>query len=119
MRINYLYTNMEKRYTQGKWYANGIYIMIEGKTGAQGQAFKQSFKIGEQHDEEAEANAKLMAAAPEMLEALQKIANWELPETGQFWEDDKSRPVSYTAEHGTEGAKRFIQNIAINILNKL
>ena len=30
-----------------------------------------------------------------MKKALQKIANWELPATNQFWDDDKSRPMSY------------------------
>lgn len=35
--------------------------------------------------QEAIANMKLIAAAPDLLEALQKIAAWEMPVTGQFW----------------------------------
>lgn len=27
--------------------------------------------------------------------ALSKIASWELPETGEFWDEGKTRPVSY------------------------
>jgi hypothetical protein len=50
--------------------------------------------------------------------ALSKIANWELPETGRFWEDDKGRPVSYEAEYGSGGVKRYIQNLASEALKE-
>ena len=61
------------KHTKGKWYSNGIHIMIEGKMGVQGQAFLQNIPSYENNfavDKEAEANAKLMAASPDMLDAL-------------------------------------------------
>lgn len=63
-------------YTKGNWYSNGIHIMIEGKTGSQGQAFIQNVPCHENSfatDQESRANAKLMAAAPDLLEALKEV----------------------------------------------
>lgn len=50
--------------------------------------------------------------------ALSKIANWEFPETGQYWDEDKQRPVSYETEHGSRGVQWYIQNLAIEALNE-
>ena len=47
-----------------------------------------------------------------MAATLTKIINWELPETGKFWDNDKTQPLSYTAEYGTEGVKEYIISLA-------
>lgn len=44
--------------------------------------------------------------------ALQIIAEWKLPETGLFWDDEKTRPVSYQTEHGSDGVQRYMRGIA-------
>jgi hypothetical protein len=71
---------METKHTKGNWTAKGIYIMMEGKTGSQGQAFRQmiSKPPNTQHvpceeDYEALSNAKLMAASPDLLEACTQV----------------------------------------------
>jgi hypothetical protein len=43
---------------------------------------------------------------------LARIADWELPSTGEFWENDPARPVSYEANHGSNGAREYIRNMA-------
>jgi|GEM_PF-3784566 len=47
-----------------------------------------------------------------LVEALRKVAEWKLPETGRFWDDDKTRPLSYEAAYGSNGAREFIRGIA-------
>ena len=47
-----------------------------------------------------------------LKETLLKIANWELPVTGKFWDDNKSQPVSYEAAHGSNGARDYIKALA-------
>jgi len=44
--------------------------------------------------------------------ALNRIEKWELPETGEYWDDEKKEPVSFTAQFGSNGARDFIRNIA-------
>ncbi len=64
------------KHTQGKWYAKGLHIMIEGKTGSQGQAFHQQIPSYENKfakDLEGEANARLIAAAPDLLAFAQEM----------------------------------------------
>ncbi len=70
--------NTTKNFSSGKMSANGIHIMIEGKTGSQGQSFRQEIGVGitTEKDIEALSNAKLWATAPELLEALK--ASYEL-----------------------------------------
>lgn len=52
-----------------------------------------------------------------LREALRKIDEWELPETGETW-PDSNNPMSYEASHGSEGAKRYIRNIAHEALKE-
>ncbi len=61
---------------------------------------------------EVEANAKLIAAAPKMFEALAQIANWELPETNRFWDDAKEEPMSFNALHGSNGVRDYFKSLA-------
>jgi hypothetical protein len=46
--------------------------------------------------------------------ALTRIEKWfgEFPETGEFWDEEKTRPISYAANYGTNGERDYIRNIA-------
>ncbi len=44
--------------------------------------------------------------------ALEEIANWELPATGDFWDRNKTEPVSYEATYGSNGVRDYIREIA-------
>jgi len=55
----------------------------------------------------------------EMREALEAIANWELPVTGKFWDREEQQPVSYEVEHGSNGVRDYIRSIASEALSKL
>lgn len=46
------------------------------------------------------------------------IAKWILPSTGQFWEDDKNRPVTYEAAYGSQGVKDYFKTLAEEALIK-
>jgi len=59
----------------------------------------------------------MLAAAPAapaadagLVEALKTIAQWRLPETGQFW--PSGGPVSYEAQHGSNGARDYMRGVA-------
>ena len=47
-----------------------------------------------------------------MRRALTIIANWTLPATGKFWDEEKTRPTSYEAEYGSNGARDYMRNLA-------
>ena len=47
-----------------------------------------------------------------LTDALESIENWELPATGEFWDGDLSRPISFETNFGSQGAKAHIRNIA-------
>jgi hypothetical protein len=49
---------------------------------------------------------------------LKIIQKWQLPATGQFWDDDKTRPMSYGACYGSNGERDFMRNIANEALNR-
>ncbi|RYE43926.1 MAG: hypothetical protein EOP24_26105 [Hyphomicrobiales bacterium] len=49
-------------------------------------------------------------------EALQIVAEWRLPETGLFWDIEKTRPMSYESVHGSMGAREYMQRIARDAL---
>lgn len=46
--------------------------------------------------------------------ALARIEKWfgEFPETGDFWDDDKSRPMSYAACYGSNGERDYMRAVA-------
>jgi len=48
----------------------------------------------------------------ELLIALNKIANWELPETGKFWDEDPERPMTYEACYGSNGCRDYFKSLA-------
>lgn len=49
-----------------------------------------------------------------LIEALQKIGNWELPDTGRFW--PSGGKVSYEAEYGSNGVRDYFRKLAIDAL---
>jgi hypothetical protein len=51
--------------------------------------------------------------------ALTRIEKWfgEFPETGKFWEDDATRPMSYGACYGSNGERDFMRQIARDALS--
>jgi hypothetical protein len=53
------------------------------------------------------------------VETLEKLAKWELPETGKFWDEEKMRPISYESEYGSNGARDYIKRLAAQTLNNL
>lgn len=55
--------------------------------------------------------------AEKIERALTKIANWELPETGKFWDKEKTRPTNYETENGSNGARDYIKSIASEALS--
>jgi hypothetical protein len=67
---------------------------------------------------ETEETAKLIAAAPDLLEALEKIAKWDLPPTGKFWDIEETRPMSYEAAYGSNGSRDYIKSIAKAAIEK-
>jgi|JI10StandDraft_1071094.scaffolds.fasta_scaffold114429_5 hypothetical protein len=50
--------------------------------------------------------------------SMHMIANWHLPSTGQFWENDKTRPMSYEAAYGSQGVQAYIKTVANEALIK-
>ncbi len=45
---------------------------------------------------------------------LMRISRWhgEFPETGRFFDDAKTRPISYWFEFGSNGERDFMRNLA-------
>lgn len=74
---------MEHKHTPGKWFRKGL--TVYGLNGSGFNRFSALVQDAHTCDEELEANAQLMAASPELLEALvkaQEDINWML-NTGQ------------------------------------
>lgn len=47
-----------------------------------------------------------------MSTALKTIADWNLPETGEFWDEAKTRKISYEHNYGSNGARDYMRTIA-------
>jgi hypothetical protein len=58
---------------------------------------------------------------PVAVKALERIARWhgEFPETGQFWDDEKTRPISYGAALGSNGERDFMRKVASDALAQI
>lgn len=54
----------------------------------------------------------------QLEQALKIIAEWRLPETGKFWDEEKTRPMSYESEYGSNGAREYMKAIATNALKQ-
>ena len=45
--------------------------------------------------------------------ALKIIIEWkDFPETGEYWDDDKTRPMSYGTWYGSNGERDYMREIA-------
>ena len=53
--------------------------------------------------------------------ALERIERWinEFPPTGRFWDDEKTRPMSYGAAFGSNGERDYMRMIARKALEAL
>lgn len=49
--------------------------------------------------------------------ALRRIANWQLPSTDEFVDEEKTIPASYGFLYGSNGERDYMRNIAKNALN--
>jgi len=51
--------------------------------------------------------------------ALERIAKWfgEFPETGDFWDEDKTQPMSYVSSYGSNGERDYMRSIAQNAID--
>lgn len=58
-----------------------------------------------------------LARAERAERALQQIRKWELPNTGKFWDIEKTQPMSYEACYGSNGARDYFRNLANHVLN--
>lgn len=53
----------------------------------------------------------------ELIDALQTIIDWSLPDTGEFWDAEKTRPVSYEGQYGSAGVRAYMRIIALLALD--
>ncbi len=52
----------------------------------------------------------------ELVQALEIISNWNLPDTGRTWDD--GTPMSYEAAYGSNGARDYIKSVASQAILK-
>jgi len=50
---------------------------------------------------------------------LLEIAQWKLPHTGKYWDDNKTRPMSYGACYGSNGERDYFKRLASESLHKV
>lgn len=83
---------MEFKHTKGKWTVRGNFKALEVfSTYGTLCAIARQSSIDSEIDSEAEANAKLIATAPEMLQLLQKIYNSQQVEgNAEIWAEIKT-----------------------------
>jgi len=65
----------------------------------------------------AAAVAGQVAVPEDVRKALQTIARWDLPATGKTWPSGGA--VSYEAEYGSNGARDYMRQVALNALAAL
>jgi hypothetical protein len=53
-----------------------------------------------------------------LREALIDIENWKLPVTGQFWDKECTRPISYSACYGSSGEREYMRKVATKALTQ-
>jgi|SRR6478609_10250597 len=61
--------------------------------------------------------AALQAKCERYQAALKIIQKWQLPATGQFWDDEKTQPMSYGAFYGSNGERDYMKNVANEALS--
>lgn len=50
-------------------------------------------------------------------EVLKKIVAWEQPPSGQFWDKEKTQPMSYETAFGSVGIRNYFRQMAQEALN--
>lgn len=90
------------------------------------KAYANQFKYGAEYREPAFADGAngyaalyetAIARAERAERALQQIQKWELPNTGKFWDKERTQPMSYEACYGSHGARDYFRNLANHVLN--
>ena len=63
----------------------------------------------------------LRAERDRLRDALQRIARWhgEFPETGRYWDEKRTNPMSYSAVFGSNGERDYMRNVASDALHEL
>ena len=49
--------------------------------------------------------------------ALRRVADWELPKTDEFVDEEKTIPASYGYLYGSNGERNYIRQLAKNALD--
>lgn len=60
------------------------------------------------------AVSDLVAERDAMKAALTRIEKWhgEFPPTGEFWDAERTRPISYAVKHGSNGERDYMREVA-------
>jgi hypothetical protein len=61
--------------------------------------------------------AALRAKCDRYEAALKIVQNWQLPPTGQFWDNEQTQPMSYGACYGSNGERDYMRNVANEALS--
>jgi len=66
-------------------------------------------------------NTELVESNRRMRSALERIVRWigEFPESGRFWNQECTRPMSYGAAFGSNGERDYMRSIAREALNPM
>jgi hypothetical protein len=70
--------------------------------------------IAENHAEEVEA---LQQEIKRLRKALEFVLAWQFPATGKFWDDEKTRPMTYGAAYGSNGERDYMKQYIREALN--
>lgn len=52
------------------------------------------------------------ARVMKLEEALRKIVAWELPETGEYVDEEKTQKASYSFLYGSNGEREYMRSLA-------
>jgi hypothetical protein len=90
---------MSEKHTQGPWWASEGYsfVLMVKAPSRSGASVAHVLPHVEIPDEEAKANYHLIAAAPELLEALEELLSRE-------WQDDDGAPTLEVARSNARAA---------------
>lgn len=81
----------------------------------------EDFHEDSYHDGVKELDDTIFQQAEEikqLQEALHIVADWELPNTGRFYNNDPKWPIPYTETYGNDDGKQHIMDVARTALEK-
>ena len=55
---------------------------------------------------------EILSSIKELKKALELIMNWDLPESGMYWDKEKKDAMSYGAAFGSNGERDYFKKIA-------